>query len=377
MASDHEAETGSILWKHTAKDGFPDLPDVGRVYFLYWPAPAQINVVEKLRTHLLGATPQKSVTDARGGRITVRATQHTDAVIDSIARASIPIVHIPNESEGFVNWSNEDTKILWTKVIEWWHNDKHALHLEQFSRGIAGGSRADEQLTGLFATAWSAGMFLRRAVLPAMQETNEENWKDILAFLQDTRRHEVYLTAAWPYVLIHRSSETQRVGRMIADDLSSDVKGAVGAGAHAVRHWIHLADAGLAERPPKQSVDALLHRVVFRRRIGAEECLRQLTLLLAEQPRFFGLCDVDLMVASLTPWSESIRLPVQDGQDGDFPENERPDLRVQLGGLAAALSEWIRNKFPGRPEPPPIADLRAQYASDPLPEVRRSFDVRS
>ena len=99
-------------------------------------------------------------------------------------------------------------------------------------------------------------------------------------------------------------------------------------------------------RPPTQAVDALLHRVVFRRRIGVESCLRQLTLLLAEQPGFFGSCHVDLMVASLSPWSESVRLPVLEGQDGDFRENERPDLRVQLGGFAAALSEWLRNKLP-------------------------------
>ena len=220
-------------------------------------------------------------------------------------------------------------------------------------------------------------MFLWRAVLPAMETTNEEDWTDILAFLQDTRRHGVYLTTAWPYVLIRRSSEAQRVGRMVVDDLSSEVKDAVKAGAHALRHWIHLADAGLLERPPTQAVDALIHRVVFRRRIGAKSCLRQLTLLLIERPQFFDPRHVDLMVAGLTPWSESIRLPVLDGQDGDFREDERPDLRVQLGGFAAALSEWTRSRFPGRPELHAIADLRAQYASDPLPEVRRSFDLRS
>ena len=331
MASDQEAETGSILWQHTARDGFPDLPDVGRVYFLYWPAPRQINVVEKVRTHLLGATPQKSVTDVPGGRISVRDTQDTDATIDAIAHATIPIVHIPDESKGFVNWSKEDTKILWSKVIEWWHNDKRALHLKWFSRGQAGGQSCRRGLTGLFATARNAGVFLWRAVLPRMSAASDDDWQEVLDFLEDTRRHGVFLTATWPYVLLHRAAELQQVGRMIVDDLSSDVEHAVAAGAEAVRHWTHLADAGLAERPPTQVIGALVHRVVFRSRIGAASCLRQLTLLLDEQPQFVSSCHVELMISSMVPWSEAIRLPVLDGRDGDFPENERPDLRVLLG----------------------------------------------
>jgi hypothetical protein len=320
--------------------------------FLFSPSPSEIDVVKRVGTYLLDSTERESTDETHEGQISVRDS--LSALIGSMAHASRPVVRVPYERKGFVDWSWRDAKKLWSKTIEWWHGDWRNV-----------------------ATARNAATFLWRAVLPKMDTASEADWKDVIVFLEEARQRGVFLTKAWPYVLIHRSSETQRVGRMIADDLSSDVKGAVEAGAHAVRHWIHLADAGVAERPPKQAVDALLHRVVFRRRIGAEECLRQLTLLLAEQPGFFGLCNVDLMVASLTPWSESIRLPVQDDQDGDFPENERPDLRVQLGGLAAALSGWIRIKFPGRPEPRSIADLRAQYASDPLPEVRRSFDARS
>ena len=364
MTSDQEAEIGSILWKHTARDGFPDLPGVDRVMFLYCPTPKEVDIVDKLRTHLLGGTPQESVTDIPGGRISVRDSP--DPLILAMARASRPIIHVPYEWKGLIDWSRKDAKILWLKVVEWWHNDKRALHLGSFFR-------AD----GVIATARNAAMFLWRAVLPTMDAASEEDWKDILAFLQDTQQHGVYLTTAWSYVLIHRSSEVHRVGRMIINDLSSEVEEAVAAGAEALRHWIHLADAGLSEGPPAQAVYALLHRVVFRRRIGAASCLRQLTLLLDEQPKFFGSCHVDLMISSLIPWSESTRLPVLDGQDGDFRENERPELRVHLGGFAAALSKWLSTKYPGRSEPQAITDLRDQYASDPLPEVRRSFDGRS
>ena len=121
---------------------------------------------------------------------------------------------------------------------------------------------------------------------------------------------------------------------MIVDDLSSDVEDAVGAGAEALRHWIHLANAGLSERPPTQAVDALLHRVVFWRRIGVESCLRQLTLLLAEQPEFFGSCHVDLMVASLSPWSESVSASGSRGSRRRLPRERATGPQSSIG--------WVR-----------------------------------
>ena len=273
-------------------------------------------------------------------------------------------MHVPYESKGIIDWTRKDTEILWARVVEWWHNDKRALHLGEFTRA-----------RGVVATARHAAMFLLRSVLPMMETASEVEWAEILAFLQDTRDHGVYPTTAWPYVLIHRLSEAHKVGRIITEDLSSDVKDAIVAAAEALRHWIHLWGAGLSGRPPAEAIDALLHQVVFRRRIAAASCMRQLTLLLDEQPQSFDSRHVDMMISSVTPWIESIRLPVLNGNDGGFHEDERPALRVHLGRFAAALSGVLHIRYPGRPEPKAINDLRDQFDSDPLPEVRRSFNV--
>ena len=66
MTSDQEAEMGSILWSHTASDGFPDLPDVDRFMFLYCPFPEDVNIVDMLKAQLLEDAPQKSVTEYSG-----------------------------------------------------------------------------------------------------------------------------------------------------------------------------------------------------------------------------------------------------------------------------------------------------------------------
>ena len=67
MTSHQEEAMASILWKQTARDGFPDLPDVNRYIFLYYPSPKSVDVVDKLRTNLLRGTP-KEVRYRRIGR---------------------------------------------------------------------------------------------------------------------------------------------------------------------------------------------------------------------------------------------------------------------------------------------------------------------
>ena len=97
----------------------------------------------------------------------------------------------------------------------------------------------------------------------------------------------MYLTTVLPYVLLHRSSEKEKIIQTILDDLSSDNEEAVKASARAVRHWIHLADARLLDDLPNSVVDKLLQRVVFRRPEGIQTCLNQLAALLIEKPDVF------------------------------------------------------------------------------------------
>lgn len=365
MTSEQETEMGSILWKHLAGDGFPDLPQVFRSEFHHLPAPPEIAAKDKIRTWLLDGIPRTSVSVKAGGSVSV-GLGPPDAIILELAVASRAIVHVPFETKGFVEWTWEETKACWSKINEWWQNDKRGLE----SRSLFG---AD----GIVATASSAGVFLRRAVLPEMKAASDDEWKEVLGFLEDARRHGVFLSSTWPYVLIHRPSESSRVAEIVIGDLSSDVEDAVVAGAEAVSHWIHLATAGVLESPPEQVVDAVLHRVVFRRPIGAAACLQHVAILVREQPEFFDSRHVELLISCLIPWVESIRVPIRDGRDGDFREYERPDLRVFLGRLASALSRWVVSKPRERPEPNVISHLREVYGSDRLPEVRRSLDERS
>lgn len=220
-----------------------------------------------------------------------------------------------------------------------------------------------------------AGIFLVRAMLPDMDSASEDEWNRVLAFLSETRQRGVYLSSVLPYVLLHRSSERGKVIDTVLDDLSSDNEKVVQASARAVRHWVHLADAGFLDIPPKSVIDELIGRVVFRRPEGVQTCLHQLAVLVIEKPDVFTYEQVNLIVASLVPWSQAICLPLSEVRNGDFPEEERPELRALLGGLASALSIWLKKRIPNQPEPPEISRLRQSYESDPLPEVRRAFDT--
>ena len=208
-----------------------------------------------------------------------------------------------------------------------------------------------------------------------MDSASEDEWNNILGFLSDVRKREVYLTTALLYVLIRRSSERDLIIQTILSDLSSDNEKAVIASAKAVRHWIYLTDAGFLDISPTPTIDELIRRVIFRRVEGLQICLHQLTLLLIEKPDAFTSDQVNLIVSSLTPWSQATCLPLSEKRDGDFSMEERPELRALLGRLASALSIWLKSKFPDQSEPSEISLLRESYESDPLPEVRRSFDM--
>ena len=362
MTGKQETEMASLLWDRVTADGFPDIPHIYLFKYGYMPAHSGIDVVTKVRHYLLGRKPVKAVSEKKTGGIAVDCT-FRDALIINMAYVSKPIVHVPYEPKGFIEWNREEAMTLWTRVIEWWHSDKRAVGKSFFG---------SEEIV---AKTEYAGLFLRHAVLPKMQRASDDEWKELLAFLDDARRRGVYLTAAWPYVLIHRPDDAHNVEGIVIDDLSSDVEEAVDAGANALRHWVHLASAELLRDPSERALDALLHRVVFRRPAGAASCLQQIALLLKEKPDFFTPGHVDLMVSSLVPWLESISLPIRDGRDGDFQEQQRPELRELLGILASELAVWLRRKFADRAEPGAISDLRSLYKSDTLPEVRRSFNV--
>ena len=216
-------------------------------------------------------------------------------------------------------------------------------------------------------------MFLARVVLPHMDWASEPDWNQVFAIVCETQERDIYLNAALPYVLLHRPNERNRIIQKILTDLSSDNEKAAIASAEAIRHWIHLADADLVGKPPLAATDELIKRVIFRRPEGIHGCLQQLALLLIEKPSSFSSDQVHLIVSSLTPWRHATCLSLSESRNGDFPEEERPALRVLLGSLASALSIWLKEKLPDQPEPSEISALRKLYSSDSLPEVRRSF----
>ena len=368
MTEEQRNRLSALLWGKTNEHGLPDLPDLHCFKYLHLPSPEEVDVVSKVKQCILDLTPIKSVSVGTGGRISISEQGREDPLILNAACASKAVVHIPYEPKGIIEWNWDETKELWDKVLKWWDNEKIVLPIERFSPFPFGTEHISDNLEDV-------GAFLARAILPKMDSASEDEWNRMLAFLSEARKRGVYLTMALPYVLLHRSSERDGIIQTIFEDLSSDNEKAVKASAQAVRHWIHLADAGLLDNLPTAAVDKLILRVLFRRPEGILTCLDQLALLIIEKPAVFNPDQVNLVVASFTPWSQATCLPLSEERNEGFPEEERPELRDLLGRLASALSIWLENQFPDQPEPTEISLLRESYKSDPLPEVRRAFDT--
>ena len=360
MTQEQRKITGELLWKNVGTGGFPDLPGFPYFNYLHLPAPTEIDVITTVKGHTLSRNPVQAFV----GGIT-RMTSVPDPIIQGLSVVSKPIVDIEGEAKRYIEWSLSETQSLWKKIVLWWENDKNALSTAESDGGYS----------TIAQNTRNAGEFLVRAVLPAMGSADEQEWEIIMNFLTETRSRDVYLTTVLPYVLLHRPTERDFIVRTILDDVASCNEYAVAEGVAAIRHWIHLATGSRVEYPPRQALGALKDRVVFRRREGSLACLGQLARLVVEKPRIFDDDDIELFVSSLPAWREALLLPVPDGSSGDFSEEERPELRAALGGLASVLHMWGKERFPDRTEPAAIASLRESYSSDPLPEVRRSFGV--
>ena len=353
MTPEQQQSLGTLLWEKPGENGLPDVPDLPCFRYLDLPEPATVDVGSKVKAHILSM-------EVTSNKVEI------SLMILNAALASKAVVHIPHESKGIVEWNWDETKALWDKMLEWWDKKKIMFSIEKSASFVG--------TENISASLDKVGMFLARAILPKMDSASEDEWNKVLAFLSGTRQRGVSLTTVLPYVLLHRSSEKEKIIQTILDDLSSNNEEAVKASARAVRHWIHLADARLLDDLPNSVVDKLIQRVVFRRPEGIQTCLNQLAALLIEKPDVFNSDQVNLVVASLTPWSHATYLPLSEERDADFSEEERPELRTLLGWLACALSIWLENKFPDQTEPKEISLLRESYKSDSLPEVRRAFE---
>ena len=368
MTDDQEERFGELLWEDRIESGLPDVPQLSMFNFLHLPSPPGVETKSRLKQHLLSLKPVKMVKRDHGSLNINFSAEQEDQMIREVSFATKTIARLPSEPKGEIEWELTEMVQLWNDVHEWWENDRHALRPAQ-PFWFTGGTENYFQ-----RTLERVGMFLSRVLLPHMESSSEEDWNRILLFLSATRQDNTFLTPALPYLLLHRPDEFEMVKNTILDDLSSNDKQAVAAAAKAVAHWANLEKKISINEMPPEAVNDLIARVVFRQPEGINHCLIYLTILIRHMGDFFGYSQMELISSSLIPWNHVTKIPgPEDNLDG-FPEHDRPLLRSLVGQLASALSDWWGENCPDKPEPTGISTWREICASDPLPEVRRSFN---
>ena len=359
MSVENKESFGTLLWDGVGVTGVPEIPDFSYFNCLHLPHPDHIDVVLHTKEKLFSSAIERMVSSVSGK---TSAPDEVSQVLVELALTSKPVVDLLGDASGMIEWDSDETEMLWRKAIEWWEERKRDFSIE-FDIGT----------NPIVPIIRMLGLFMQRLV-PAMDLSNDDEWNRVWAILSGTRNKGVYLTEVLPYVLIRRNAEREMVLRTISGDLYSHDEARVDAGARAIRHWIHLADADFVEGPPSDIIDDLIYRVVFRRVESIKPSMTQLSYLLFEKADTFRVDQINLLVSSLPAWADAVQLPLPEGGFDGFPEEDRPELRVCLGELASVLSRWLKRRTPDEPEPDAIARLRELYASDNLPEVRRAFD---
>ena len=369
MTPDQERELGGLLWSNSGGNNLPNLANFTAFDFLHLPAPLDTEVQAIVKKDILSLGSQGVVSQDPNGRLSMSITLGWEQpLIREASYASKPIVQLAGEPHGVVEWTAEESKQLYDTARAWWASDKAAFEIEKPGEPFS-------LLDPVLKTLGRLGDFLARVVIPQMKEADEVEWKELLDWLREVRSVGGFPTVALPYILLHRPAELSIVTEIIHSDLNGDIKDAIAATAKAIRHWIHLSAAGRISAPAPGLMTGFIERVSFRRKAGITSCLAQLSFLIAERPEAITLSHANLLTASLVPWHHATILPVPDETISDFPEADRPDLRVLVGRLAGALKIWYAKSAPEVPEPSPITLWQNLCAADRLPEVRRAFNA--
>jgi hypothetical protein len=371
MTTDQQRRLGECLWDETNGESLPERPSFGLSGLLSLPVPPTVDLIRIIKNYILGLPSAGAVSLGANGSISVSIGPSEQRFIFEAASVSKPVIYLAGDEKGTIEWSTEETEQLYSKARDWWNNDKAVLlHPER-------ASFISDVASYVKNVVCRIGTLLARAVLPKMESASEESWQELLAWLSEMRALGTFPTVALPYILVHRRAEFDAVAEVITADINSDNDEAVATSARAIRHWIRLSSAGLVPCPPPSLTMSLVERVIFRRKPGIVAAVSHVANLLVEQRDAISKSNADLLAASLISWRDTTSFTAPLEASDEFPEAERPQLRTLVAGLAGALRFWYSKSGQTDCEPPSVALWSNLCESDPLPEVRRSFDVWS
>jgi hypothetical protein len=362
MLAEQRRRLGELLWAQRGKHGLPDILGLTLSGLLELPAPADIDVAAMVKKHLLSLMPRCAVSRAANGRIMVThfmgGSLHSEA-----ADASRPMLDSGVHQPYGIEWTADEARQLFHKVLAWWANDKAAFGSES-------------PLTSNLVLGDSTGLdkFLMRVVLPRIDAMDDREWRNVVELLEETRAVGIYCTEALPYVLLRRPGEFTFVTNSIRNDLYSDSEGSIDAGARALRQWLRLSAATAVQPAPPTLLQAIIERVVFRMSPGVGRCVVELALLIEEMPDVIDASQSQVLTTSLSAWERATRIQtVDDDWSGEFDISECPGLQARIGRLARALTSRHVRLHHEQPIPAQLQLWRDLCSSSPLPEVRRAF----
>jgi len=364
LTREQKEQLGVLLWSNTRKNGLPDLPQYAVFSFLNYPVPNGIDAMAVVKNCILTINVESRVKSDADGKLNIAINWYRHALLFEASCATKPLVQLPDEAIGLVEWSNSEARQLYAKMREWWNQEKVAFfppHDSDDSRSMLRNSLED------------VGLFCARVLVPYSDNWSDAEWKDFKEWLSELQKAGSHPMLVFPYCLVKHADEVEWVAESLKAGLDSTNEEHVGAAANSVRHWFHLAKKCNIPPPPEILLVRLINRVVLRHRTGVGECIVELARLIKELPDIFEHSDIDVLSASLEGWLFAIELPVRGENLGDFLEVERPGLRERIGLLACNLKQWYIQCGSSDCVPRAIEQWQNECENDVLPEVRRSF----
>src|SRR4029077_16268133 len=100
-----------LLWSCTTGTGLPDLPYFAAT-ILNLPAPKSINLSEKVKTYILGLSPQTYATLDAAGKFSGLRSGLPHRLLQEVSLATKPLIRLLGKAHGTVEWTPDESKQL-------------------------------------------------------------------------------------------------------------------------------------------------------------------------------------------------------------------------------------------------------------------------
>lgn len=363
------------LWSQVDdKTGLPKNTRFYPTYFLTLPKPISTRAKEALRSYIMGQDFPILFEIKEGGDVSYSSPPRGETLTQAWMNAARTVFDDVDEKYDFIDWSEQEAKLLLAKLIHWWDQEGHLVkrHLGGMVDVLRG--RIDE-----------VAYILRRVILPRLKDVDHQTKELGLKLAGELRNLNIPLQSLSPATLFLDAS-VESVER-VADELFAAInetpeaspgekRTPVASALVGIYEWIIYGVGGDLPELPERLLSSLVDLVLTRREPGLVESLDALSWIVKSGASKPLTKHFDKLLHGLQFLLHDTEVPEKESliQEDRYRTVSLEDVIVVRKAAAKLAAELLRHYRETHQDVPQILlDWKKEATTSVLPELRAIF----